>query len=146
MAAPGNNGRPSFRSSRGPSLLVVGLAIAALVLFYGYWSVSSKNSQLLRDVNILQDRLRVLAAQKLAADRKNTALTSQMDEQSRTCRGNLEGERKAREDEKAEHKSRVDNLMRVAKDKEEKLDLLESQQVLSLLALLSHSSTWIRCF
>lgn len=67
-----------FRPGRGPSFILVGLVVIVIILFYSYWGVSSKNSNLLRDVSVLQDRLRVLAARKLTADKKGSALVSQI--------------------------------------------------------------------
>ena len=67
-----------FRPGRGPSFILVGLVVIVIILFYSYWGVSSKNNKLLRDVSVLQDRLRVLAARKLTADKKGSALVSQI--------------------------------------------------------------------
>jgi len=67
-----------FRPGRGPSFILLGLVVIVIVLFYSYWGVSSKNNKLLRDVSVLQDRLRVLAARKLTADKKGSALVSQI--------------------------------------------------------------------
>lgn len=67
-----------FRPGRGPSFILVGLVLVVIILFYSYWGVSSKNNKLLRDVSVLQDRLRVLAARKLTADKKGSALMTQI--------------------------------------------------------------------
>lgn len=67
-----------FRPGRGPSFILVGLVVIIIILFYSYWGVSSKNNKLLKDVSVLQDRLRVLAARKLTADKKGSALVSQI--------------------------------------------------------------------
>ena len=67
-----------FRPGRGPSFILVGLVVIVIILFYSYWGVSSKNNKLLRDVSVLQDRLRVLAARKLTADKKGSALLTQI--------------------------------------------------------------------
>lgn len=67
-----------FRPGRGPSFILVGLVVIVIILFYSYWGVSSKNNKLLGDVSVLQDRLRVLAARKLTADKKGSALMSQI--------------------------------------------------------------------
>lgn len=67
-----------FRPGRGPSFILVGLIVIVIILFYSYWGVSSKNNKLLRDVSVLQDRLRVLAARKLTADKKGSALLTQI--------------------------------------------------------------------
>lgn len=67
-----------FRPGRGPSFILVGLVVIVIILFYSYWGVSSKNNKLLRDVSVLQDRLRVLAARKLTADKKGSALMTQI--------------------------------------------------------------------
>lgn len=67
-----------FRPGRGPSFILVGLVVIVIILFYSYWGVSSKNNKLLKDVSVLQDRLRVLAARKLTADKKGSALVSQI--------------------------------------------------------------------
>lgn len=67
-----------FRPGRGPSFILVGLVVIVIILFYSYWGVSSKNNKLLRDVSVLQDRLRILAARKLTADKKGSALLTQM--------------------------------------------------------------------
>ena len=67
-----------FRPGRGPSFILVGLVVIVIILFYSYWGVSSKNNKLLRDVSVLQDRLRILAARKLTADKKGSALVSQI--------------------------------------------------------------------
>ena len=73
-----SNGVITFRAGRGPSFILVGLVLIVVILFYSYWGVSSKNSKLLKDVSILQDRLRVLAARKLTADKKGSALITQI--------------------------------------------------------------------
>ena len=67
-----------FRPGRGPSFILVGLVVIVIILFYSYWGVSSKNNKLLRDVSVLQDRLRVLAARKLTSDKKTSALSTQL--------------------------------------------------------------------
>lgn len=67
-----------FRAGRGPSFILVGLVVIVIILFYSYWGVSSKNNKLLRDVSVLQDRLRVLAARKLTSDKKGSALATQL--------------------------------------------------------------------
>ena len=67
-----------FRPGRGPSFILVGLVVIVIILFYSYWGASSKNNKLLRDVSVLQDRLRILAARKLTADKKGSALVSQI--------------------------------------------------------------------
>ena len=67
-----------MRAGRGPSCILVCLVVVVITLFYSYWGVSSKNSTLLKEVSILEDRMRTLAARKLTSDKKSAALTSEL--------------------------------------------------------------------
>ena len=127
MAAP--NGRVSFRASRGPSFLVVGLAVVSVILFYSYWSVSSKNSRLLKDVSILQDRLRVIAAKKVTADKRNSALANQIQQERNEYLRQSSADKKAREEEKTRLSRTAEDLSISVKTKEEKLEKLEQEEV-----------------
>lgn len=64
--------------SGSPSFLVIGLSLVIVVLLYSYWSVSSRNSMLLKDQTFLQDRLRTLTSQKSKVEQKYVAARSQM--------------------------------------------------------------------
>ena len=67
-----------MRAGRGPSCILVCLVVVVITLFYSYWGVSSKNSTLLKEVSVLEDRMRTLAARKLTSDKKSSALTSEL--------------------------------------------------------------------
>ena len=67
-----------MRAGRGPSCVLICLVVVVITLFYSYWGVSSKNSTLLKEVSVLEDRMRTLAARKLTSDKKNSAVTSEL--------------------------------------------------------------------
>ena len=67
-----------MRAGRGPSCVLICLVVLVITLFYSYWGVSSKNSTLLKEVSVLEDRMRTLAARKLTSDKKSSALTSEL--------------------------------------------------------------------
>ena len=110
-----------FRPGRGPSFIFVGLVVIVIILFYSYWGVSSKNNKLLRDVSVLQDRLRVLAARKLTSDKKSSALVTQLT-QMQDDKEEIEGVIKSRDSE-------ISELKKLLKTKEEELEKLHAQEV-----------------
>lgn len=67
-----------MRAGRGPSCVLICLVVVVITLFYSYWGVSSKNSTLLKEVSVLEDRMRTLAARKLTSDKKSSALSSEL--------------------------------------------------------------------
>ena len=95
-----------FRAGRGPSFILVGLVVIVIILFYSYWGVSSKNNKLLRDVSVLQDRLRVLAARKLTSDKKGSALATQLT-QMQDEKEKIEGVVKSKETEIGDTRSQL---------------------------------------
>ena len=110
-----------FRPGRGPSFILVGLVVIVIILFYSYWGVSSKNNKLLRDVSVLQDRLRVLAARKLTSDKKGSALVTQLT-QMQNDKEKFEGEIKTKDSE-------IDNAKSLLNQKESELQKLTNQEV-----------------
>lgn len=110
-----------LRAGRGPSCILVGLVVVVIILFYSYWGVSSKNSTLLREVNVLEDRLRTLAARKLTSDKKSSALTSELTHLQKE-KGKLEGTVKSKDSEINDAKSQLS-------EKENELSTLHDQEV-----------------
>ena len=110
-----------FRPGRGPSFILVGLVVIVIILFYSYWGVSSKNNKLLRDVSVLQDRLRVLAARKLTSDKKTSALSTQLT-QLQEEKEKIGGLLKAKDADLGEVRNQVEQ-------KENELVKLHQQQV-----------------
>ena len=110
-----------FRAGRGPSFILVGLVVVVIILFYSYWGVSSKNNKLLRDVSVLQDRLRVLAARKLTSDKKSSALVTQLT-QVQDEKEKFEGALKSKDSQVSDIKARL-------KEKEQELVGLHSKEV-----------------
>lgn len=110
-----------FRPGRGPSFILVGLVVIVIILFYSYWGVSSKNSKLLRDVSVLQDRLRVLAARKLTADKKGSALMSQITQ--------MQDEKAMVMKDKASKESTISKLTENLQNKEGQVEKFKEQEV-----------------
>ena len=110
-----------FRPGRGPSFIFVGLVVIVIILFYSYWGVSSKNNKLLRDVSVLQDRLRVLAARKLTSDKKSSALVTQLT-QMQDENEKIEGVIKSKDSE-------ITNTRNLLNTKEDELKKLHAQEV-----------------
>ena len=110
-----------FRAGRGPSFILVGLVVVVIILFYSYWGVSSKNNKLLRDVSVLQDRLRVLAARKLTSDKKSSALVTQLTQ--------LQGEKDKVDVDLKTKDSQVSDVKMRLKEKEQELAALLAKEV-----------------
>lgn len=110
-----------FRAGRGPSFILVGLVVVVIILFYSYWGVSSKNNKLLRDVSVLQDRLRVLAARKLTSDKKSSALVTQLTQ--------LQGEKDKVDVDLKTKDSQVSDVNMRLKEKEQELEALLAKEV-----------------
>ena len=110
-----------FRPGRGPSFILVGLVVIVMILFYSYWGVSSKNNKLLKDVSVLQDRLRVLAARKLTADKKGSALMSQITQ--------MQEEKESAIKEKDSKETRIIELSKNLQTKENELLKFREQEV-----------------
>ncbi|XP_073242257.1 uncharacterized protein [Porites lutea] len=109
-----------FRAGRGPSFILVGLVVVVIILFYSYWGVSSKNNKLLRDVSVLQDRLRVLAARKLTSDKKSSALVTQLTQ--------LQGEKDKVDVDLKTKDSQVSDVKMRLKEKEQELAALLAKE------------------
>lgn len=122
-----SNGRVGLRSG-SPSFLVVGLSLVIIVLLYSYWSVSSRNSMLLRDQSFLQDRLRSLTSQKLAMEKKKSSAMAQIANMEKTKR-QLEGNVQSSSKEKSQLNSKVKELEQNLEQEKKKTATLQSQQV-----------------
>ena len=110
-----------FRPGRGPSFILVGLVVIVTILFYSYWGVSSKNNKLLKDVSVLQDRLRVLAARKVTSDKKGSSLATQLTQ--------LQDEKDKIEKVIESKDSEFNKVQEMLKQKESDLLKLQSQEV-----------------
>ncbi|XP_031567305.1 protein CASC4-like isoform X2 [Actinia tenebrosa] len=121
-----SNGRVGLRSG-SPSFLVVGLSLVIVVLLYSYWSVSSRNSMLLRDQAYLQDRLRSLTSKHLAAEKKKSSAMAQIADMEKKKR-QLEGNVMSSSKEKTELNSKIQALQQNLGQEKKKVATLHSQQ------------------
>ncbi|XP_032218033.1 protein GOLM2 [Nematostella vectensis] len=77
MASTTTKTRAGVRTG-APSFLQIILVVVIVVLLYSYWSVSSRNSKLLRDHVMLQQKIRSLAGKKISIEKKSATLLSQI--------------------------------------------------------------------
>ena len=74
MAPSNPRGLMRPHHSRSPPFLVIGLAVVVIILGFNYWSLSSRNSELGRDLQSFQDKFRITALKKMSTDRQNEQL------------------------------------------------------------------------
>ena len=80
-------------------------------------------------MSILQDRLRVIAAKKVTADKRNSALANQIQQERNEYSRQSSADKKAREEEKTRLSRTAEDLSISVKTKEEKLEKLEQEEV-----------------
>ncbi|ESP05669.1 hypothetical protein LOTGIDRAFT_228149 [Lottia gigantea] len=66
-----SNGRGALRpSGRSPPFLLIGLSVALCIIGFNYWSVSSRNSELLTQITILKREVTNQATMKITAEKR----------------------------------------------------------------------------
>ena len=111
-----------------PSFLLLALCVIIVILLYSYWSLSSRNSLLLRDVTILQSRLRSLTGNKMKVDNKIKRLMSdltRMQGDSSALKETVENQKKA----KVAVDKKVAGLQRELEVKQQSLEKMQSVEV-----------------
>ncbi|XP_013397752.1 protein casc4-like, partial [Lingula anatina] len=80
MASSGTPRGGMRPSGRSPPFVIIGLFVVIAILAFNYWSVSSRNSELLREVSDLSMKLRLATQNKLSIEKRAEALLSRMKE------------------------------------------------------------------
>ena len=125
--------RPATKS---PPFLIIGLLVVMCILAYNYWTVSSKNGELLSQVEAYQLDFRSVSDKHLTVEKRAAALTSKLSElQSQLSQA--ENSAAERENRATDLKGQVDSL---------NSQLLRAQQTLVTLSLslslsLTHTHT-----
>lgn len=60
--------------NRSPPFLVIGLAVVVIILGFNYWSLSSRNNDLAKELQDFQDKFRISALKKLSSERRSEQL------------------------------------------------------------------------
>ena len=127
-----------FRAGRGPSCVLVGLVCVIIILCYSYWGLSSNNQRLIKDVGILEDHLRVLAARKLTSDKKNTMLTKELTQ--------VQKEKEKVEESIRERNVDISDAKNQLKEKGDELSKLHDQEVTYVPFNVSRYPAAGKCF
>ena len=112
MAANGRGYMRPNSAGRTPPFLIIGLLVVISILAFNYWSLSSKNNALTREIDEAEMKYRSVQVRKLDVEKRNAELSTLLDEAKKYKQAAQEKDMKLREAEQKETElnAKIDNL------------------------------------